>query len=296
MTLALPTALLTAYLALLFPADSGADAASKRATAVLDESKPAKEREALARDRSVPSSDLVAAMTRDLIPGTKEEYARIPWIWRVAIDAAKRNDVDEIRRILEVSLPAPNGRLDDWRAVVIGGGLINGITQAGDWPGPRIETALKRDAVLSLRYERALDLASAMADDPKVPTGTRYDALRMLGATTWDRRSAQLLRYLKKETHPELQMGAVSGLGDLRDHSSDVAKALIEVLGDLDATNRSLALQALTRDEARAQRLLDAIAADRVKAVGLGEKTTEALKTHASDAVRARALELLGKP
>ena len=289
-------ALLAICLASVFPAEPVAEAASKRAAAILDESKSQKEREAIVKERSVPSSDLIAAMTRDLAPGTKEEYARIPWIWRVAIDAARRNDPDEIRRILEVSLPTPDGKLDDWRAVVIGGGLINGITQAGDWPGPRIESALKPDAVLSARYERALELASAMADDAKVPPGTRYDALRMLGATSWDRRGAQLLRYLAKGTHPELQMGAVSGLGDMRDHAGDVAKALLDVLGDLNPANRALALQALVRDETRAQRLLDAVTDGRLKPDALGAKTVEALKSHASESVRRRATDLLGKP
>lgn len=289
-------ALLAACLASVFPTEPVAEAASKRAAAILDESKPSREREALVKERSVPAGDLIAAMTRDLTPGTKAEYARIPWIWRVAIDAARRNDPAEIRRILDVSFPDPDRKLDEWRAVVIGGGLINGITQAGDWPGPRIETALKDDASLSARYRRALDLASAMADDPKIPTGTRYDALRMLGATSWDRRGAQLVSYLKKETHPELQMGAVSGLGDIRDHPGDVAKALIDVLGSLDATNRALALQALIRDEARALRLLDAVADGRLKPDALGAKTTGALKAQASESVRRRAVELLGKP
>lgn len=289
-------ALLAAFLVLIFPAEPDGGAASKRAAAILDESKPAKEREALVKERAVPPADLIAAMTRDLTPGTKQEYARIPWIWRVAIDAAKRNDPDEIRRILDVSLPPPDGKLDDWRAVVIGGGLINGITQAGDWPGPRIEDVIKADTKLSARYERALDLASEMADDPKVPTGTRYDALRMLGATTWDRRGAQLVGYLKKGTHPELQMGAVSGLGDIRDHPGDVAKALIDVLGDLNATNRALALQALTRDEPRALKLLDAVADGRLTPDGLGAKTIGALRAHASESVRRRAVGLLGRP
>ena len=61
-----------------------------------------------------------------------------------------------------------------------------------------------------------------MADDDKVPSGTRYDALRVLGVEPWEKRGAQLVRYLGNK-NAELQMGAVSGLGDV--HSPEAAKA-----------------------------------------------------------------------
>ena len=57
-----------------------------------------------------------------------------------------------------------------------------------------------------------------MADDPQVFNGTRYDALRIIGVDTWDRRGAQLSRYLKKGKgiDDELVQGAIGGLGTMR--------------------------------------------------------------------------------
>jgi hypothetical protein len=228
------------------------------------------------------------------IPDAKEEYRRIPWIWRVAIAAGKRNQGPEIVRILECSLPAPGTRLDDWRAVVIGGGIINGITQAGDWPGARVDALIQGNDPLEARWRRAIDLASVMADDSSVPTGTRYDALRMLGVQPWERRGAQLFRYLLKGTHAELQMGAISGLGDVPSPCS--AQALLSGIGHYHESNRNLALDSLLRDDLRALTLLDAVAQGRVTPAQLGDRRVKILREHPTEAVRQRAGVVLGNP
>lgn len=261
---------------------------------ILDDSRPAAEREAIVKENGEISAELLTAMTVGLDPGTPEEYRRIPWIWRVAIAAGKRNHGPEVLKLLERSVPAPGARLDDWRAVVIGGGIINGITQAGDWPGARIVGLIHGHPDLEARWRRSIDLASVMADDPKVPSGTRYDALRMLGAQPWERRGAHLFRYLLKGTHPELQMGAISALGDIP--SPCVSQALLSGIGHYNEPNRNLALDALLRDESRALALLEAVAEGRVSPEALGARRVKALREHSSEAVRAKASEIPGKP
>jgi putative heme-binding domain-containing protein len=172
--------------------------------------------EAIAR-RPDLAVEAVRAMTADLRPGTPEEYVRIPTIWRVGISVGKRNDADEVRRLLAVSLPPPGQPLHDWQAVVVGGAVINGISLSGAFPAERVAEALKDDADLLTRWRRSIDQARAMADDPKVKPGTRYDALRMIAMAGWEQGHAGLTKYLAKDVHPELQMGAVSGLSDVRD-------------------------------------------------------------------------------
>src|SRR5207253_10826483 len=108
------------------------------------------------------------------------------------------NDTDQIRQLFSTCLPTPDAPLRDWQAVVIGGGIINGITQAGGWPGERIADILKDDSRMNQRWWRLLEQASAMADDDKVPAGTRYDALRIVGMDTWERRGRQLAKYLAR--------------------------------------------------------------------------------------------------
>jgi hypothetical protein len=124
--------------------------------------------------------------------------------------------------------------------------VINGVSQRGSWPRERIDEIIGKDEGLRKRWTRALELAAAMADDEKVASGTRYDALRMLGVEPWEKRGRQLARYLEHK-NGELQMGAVSGLGDVK--SPEAAKALSAALPNLTEGNRKLAEEALKRFE-----------------------------------------------
>lgn len=212
---------------------------------ILDTTKPDAAREAAIQSNPQFAAALITEMTRDLGSDSKEEYARIPWIWRVAIACGKRNDANQIRAVLDASLPKPNQPLRHWQAVVIGGGIINGLSQRDLWPNDRITEILKSNASLLERWTRSLDLAAAMADDQSVPTGTRYDALRMIAMHPWEKCGDQLLKYLAKGTHAELQQGAVSGLADVK--SKNVEAALRAALDHLQGGNRDLAQAALER-------------------------------------------------
>jgi hypothetical protein len=190
---------------------------------------------------------IIRLLVVDLKPahfGTDEEYRRIPWIWRVAIACGKRNDGGELRDLLEICLPGPTEPLRDWQAVVVGGGIINGLTQVDVWPRERIAGILRGDPEIEKRWPRTLKLSVAMADDTKVRSGTRYDALRMVAMLPWEDCHVQLERYLK-EGPRELQMGAVSGLGDIQHEG--VTQVFVEALGHLEGRNRELAVQALER-------------------------------------------------
>jgi hypothetical protein len=142
-----------------------------------------------------------------------------------------------------------NDKLRDWQAVVIGGGVINGISQAGPWPGKRLAELIDDKP----RWEAVLKQAVAMADDAKVPAGTRYDALRMVALADWAVAEPVLTKYLPKGTNAELQMGAVSGLADV-DHPK-AADLLAKSLPDLTPANRALAIDGLLRTPERAKML-----------------------------------------
>jgi putative heme-binding domain-containing protein len=246
----------------VMPADLVLRDAPTVARFIMDTSNSDAAREAAVNANPQFAADLIAEMTRDLAPGATEQQ-RIPWIWRVAIAAGRRNDASATRRILEASLPRENEPLRDWQAVVIGGGIINGITQVGAWPADRVKEILGEDELLTARWTRALDLASPLADDANVKTGTRYDALRMLGVQPWDKRGEQLSRYLAKDANAELQAGAVSAIGDIND--ARATQALIAAFSKLTEANRKLALQALLRDDQRTAALRDAVSAGKVE-------------------------------
>jgi hypothetical protein len=248
------------------------------ARSILDDSKPAAEREKLAAENPAISRELVETMIigLDRQPDLKEEYRRIPWIWRVAVAAGKRNQNDEIRRLLDASLPAKGAKLRDWQAVVIGGGLINGIGLVGGWPAERIASIVANDPGLRERWEQVQDQASVMTEDQSVFKGTRYDAIRILGVGTWDHRGAQIFRYLNKGIDDELQMGAISALGDIR--SPIIGQALLSGFSHYSETNRNMALDALLHDDSRIAALLDAVEDGRVAKSALGENRVETLK------------------
>jgi hypothetical protein len=267
--------------------------ATALAKELLDDTRPAARRQALIDEHPGLAAELVKAMTADLEAGTKEEYRRIPWIWRVAVASGKRNDVGQLKRLLAVSLPGAGEPLRDWQAVVVGGGIINGISLKGEWPAPRLAELVKDDAELKKRWLRALELASTMADDTKVPTGTRYDALRMIALAGWEKRGGQLAKYLAKGTHNELTMGAVSGLSDV--DSPKVAAVLIEGLGHFSAGNRALAIDALMRSDERSGALIDALQAGKVKRALLSDAQVKRLREHNNPTLRARARKVLGE-
>jgi len=261
------------------------------ARVLLDDSRPPAERQALVGNTVGRAADVVSAMVADMPADAKEEYRRIPWIWRVSVAAGKRNDPNELRKLLEVSLPERDQPLRHWQAVVIGGGIINGISQRGVWPRPRIAELLRDDTALIARARQAQEQSSAMADDTKVPTGTRYDALRIVAMDTWEKRGEQLSKYLARGTNAELQMGAISGLSDL--DARPVAERLLAGIDYYSAANRGLAFDALLRTEARTTALLDALQEGRVPVALLGETHKQALRTHSNPKLRERGAKLL---
>ena len=261
---------------------------------ILDSSRPDAERQKIiAQASSVDAGALITALAKGLEPGTPEEYVRIPWLWRVAIAAGRRNQTAELKSVLNASLPERDQPLHDWRAVVLGGGVVNGVSDAGAWPSDRVAELLRGEKSLSDRWKRIPDLAVAMAADAKVKTGTRYDALRILGAESWKRRGSVVTKYLAEGTHAEVQQGAIGALGDMKDKAA--ARALLDALPHFSERNRNSALNALMRNEERMDMLLDAVAGGRVTRSALGDARVEKLKNAANDKIRTKAETTLGR-
>ncbi len=258
---------------------------------LIDLATPDARRMEIIRRHPERSAEILQEMILDLTPGTTEESRRIPWIWNVTIAAARRNEAEEIRSLLEISLPQPGAPLHDWQAVVIGGGLINGISQAGPWPGERIREIIGKNEELLARWHQSLHQALGMADDGKIPHGTRYDALRMTPLLPWEKCAAQLVKYLAKDKNAELQQGAVSGLADV-DHP-EAASQLVKAFAGLTDSNKTFALDALLRSPERIDILLEAIAAKKITRSDLGEERIAKLASLEDLLQRARARELL---
>src|SRR5690606_30569688 len=161
-------------------------------------------------------------------------------------------------------------------AVVLGGGLINGLSQIGVWPHERIATLIGNDGQLRQRWLQALQQSVTMTDNTQVKSGTRYDALRMIAMRGWNDSGAQLIRYLQQNDNAELQMGAVSGLVDVPDPPA--TSALIAALPNLTAGNRQLAIAGLLRSQDRRRGLLESVLAGQTPAELIDSDSRTALQ------------------
>lgn len=276
----LPAAIVAVAMLCGAPVEAAAQAVSAASTpaeiarALLDDSRDQKEREALARDAIDKVVPVVQAMVADLPDDEEEEYRRIPWIWRISVAAGRSGDLDLLKPLFDLSMPQPGAPLRDWESVVLGGGVLMGLSQGGQWPDEAVAGWVRDDAALRARWERALVLSSEMADNDTVRDGTRYDALRTLGVGTWEQWGAQLVRYLQS-SNAELQLGAVGGLGDMRDPRA--AEALVQHMGQFTEASRRSALNALVRTDDRRALLRKAIAAGTVREAWLSDEQRQRL-------------------
>jgi putative membrane-bound dehydrogenase-like protein len=255
---------------------------------ILDQSQPNRLRENAINSNPQFASELITELTRN-ITDTTEEYRRIPWIWRVAVASGRRNEANQMKRVLQVSMPKPGEPLRDWQAVVIGGGIINGIADRQNWPGDRVAETLSEDKTLAANLQRVLELATAMAEDEKVAAGTRYDALRIIGIRSWNESGALLSKYL---LHPnaELQMGAVSALVDMKGPES--TRVLLDNYSALTKENRRIALTGLIRTETRAGALLTLLESGAIPVKDLSPAQLKELTEHSKSEIRTRAAQL----
>ncbi len=260
---------------------------------ILDDARPSNGREDLVKKNVDRAAELVAMMTADLKPDPKEEYRRIPWIWRLAVAAGRKNDTRTLQKLLDASLPKSGESLRDWQAVVIGGGIINGVSEQWAWPLDRMNELLKDQPELTNRWRQALDQAAAMADNEMTRTGTRYDALRIIALDGWQARAAQLTKYLSRDVNEELQMGAVSATSDI--DAPEAAAALVTNFGNLTSRNRKLAVDGLLRTEPRTVALIEALEAGRIKPGDLNDLHRETLRKLKIEALRARAEKALSQ-
>jgi putative membrane-bound dehydrogenase-like protein len=230
--------------------------AATLASQILNDRLPEKDRQALIEQNLAQAPEIIVAMTTGMPNDTKEEYRRIPWIWRVAIAATKKNDPVVVARLMDIAMPAVNTPLRDWQAVVIGGGVINGFGLIDLWPHEQIAkliTTPERQA----KWQWLLKQSHAMAHNEKVHTGTRYDALRIIALDKPELAVPGLLKYLPAGGNEEMQQGAVSGLVDVP--TSEAAKQLCKALVYLQGENRELALIGMMRSEARFGLILEMI-------------------------------------
>lgn len=253
---------------------------------LLDETVPIERREQVIHERPGMGPAILTLLVSDLDEASLErQYEKVPWIWRTAIAVGKRNDGGEIRDMLEVSVPGEGEALQDWQAVVIGGGLINGISQLGLSPEHRLNEILAGLPATQRRWPGVLKQAVTMAGDESVKAGTRYDALRMVALLPTESAVGKLRTYLTPAADRQLQMGAVSGLVDVGAPAAE--SLLLDAASWLKGRNRQLALEGLLRTESGAGQLRKRVVDGRLvltrdEIAGLEKHSLKIVRQHAA--------------
>ncbi len=258
---------------------------------ILDDSQPKDARMEMIKSNVGRAAELVAAMTKDLPMNEAEEYRRIPWLWNVAIAAGKENDTQALRELLRASLPLAGQPLREWQSVVIGGGIINGLSLSGNWPRTRVKEIIKNETELMIRWARCIELSAKMVDDETIRKGTRYDALRIIPMDPTQDHLNQLQKYLAPSVDSELQLGAVSGLSDVE--LPVAATWFKDRISDIKPTNRRMVLEALGRNDDRLSVLLDLIQAGAIHRDEVPDATIDKLRGTKNPSLQQKAESIL---
>lgn len=262
------------------------------------------QREGLIDKHKSMARDLILAWTKDLGTNPADpnsgslEYQRIPSIWRAAIlairDPATRKAA--LGDLVDLSLPEPTGPMRDWQAVVLGGAIVNGLSLEGLWPKVELEKLLAEHPDWKPRWDRALELAKSDAYNPKVPIGTRYDAIRILAMLPAEQAVGKVSPFLDLEgpvlggldpaSKDELQMGAISALSDI--DGPEMFEPMLSKYSNFSYGNQKLAYQAMQRTDQRrlAWQILDSDLKEQLylpKPMTIDHAFTEGIEGPASD-------------
>jgi transposase-like protein len=98
---------------------------------------------------------------------------------------------------------------------------------------------------------------------------------------------------MKSGVDAELQQGAVSALGDMP--SPQAARALVAGLAQVAQQNRKFVIDALARDNARREALLDNVESGRIRVTELSDDLKKKLIDPTANQSHERAKKLLAK-
>lgn len=139
-----------------------------------------------------------------------------------------------------------------------------------------MQALVAADKSLAARWNRTLELAAAMADDDAISSGVRYDALRILGADSFESVNDRMSKYLQPGVADDLQMGAISAMADINHAGATIA--LLNNFSTFTAANRDIAFLGLIRAEQRIDKLLTRLETSNSTAAQLTDGQIEKLK------------------
>lgn len=240
---------------------------------------------------------ILARVAQRIGDSAGEGERMLPPVWRLSYGVGRRDDLAQLRQMMDLLLPRPDGTLAEWQMVGLGGGLGESLHLAHVVPGNRLREALAGMPDGGKRFDRARDEAVRIADDERVRDGTRYDALIFLGMDPVRRHVELLRKYLAPVHAPNLQEGAIIGIGQL-DLGEEVVLWLLEHWKAYAPEQRQKVLEAQLRRPDRVVGLAKALREGRLSISELDAGSRKRLKAHSDPDVRQWAAAALasGRP
>lgn len=199
-----------------------------------------------------------------------------------------RNKAEEIQAVGETlaQLPeTPRGRSAQ-AAILLA--LDDGVRRAGI----RIETAWKDVPAAKALLERHLTAARKAVVDAELATADRIAALRMLSCGSLDDIQETVFPLLELRQPQEIQVAAIRTLALY--HQDDLAARLLAGFTGATPPVQYEIIEALANHPQRLPALLEALAAGKISAVQITPIRKMLLLNHANEAVRTRAVQLIG--
>ena len=231
------------------------------AESILREPKADLERFAVIEKNPELAVDVLTILVTSVKSASGEQTDKlVDTMWRIALLIGQQNNAGQVLRVLDVVLPQSADAIADWQIVVMGSGIIEGISKQTDWPKRRIDEILKEDKLLLKNWKKCLQKAGRKASDASNSTRIRYDALRIVAFDRWDNVEPLLREFTAKRANKELQTAAVKALAIIEDIES--AKLLISEIKSLKPRDQKLAIDALVKTSERIELLLTKIGKD----------------------------------
>jgi len=212
--------------------------------------------------------------------------ARPTLLRELAASVGARQDVTEVCEVLEriwqahgdYSLPVLNG---------LGEGMARRGTQFASFlnelPAAQQQTAKK--------IRSTYDFFVLLSLNPETPHGDRLDLVRFLAYADWPKAKKALVKLVDNDPNPEIRLAAVRSLAA---HSQpEVAQVLMKSWRTYTPALKREVTEAMFRQPARLNILLDEIEAKRVKPGDIDSLRTRQLASHADVKLRERARKLL---
>ncbi len=171
-------------------------------------------------------------------------------------------------------------------------GLTEGLERRG---ATLVSVAAEMSEEDSSKYRTKIDtvfgIAASRIQDPKEPIESRLLVLRVLGHASWPTAKQALVPLVEKEPLQDLRIGALRAVATQQD--KEVPALLMKLWPSAAPFVRREILEAMLRQPARVEVLLDEIEAKRMKASELDPLRTRQLMNHGNAAIKNRATKLL---